>query len=72
MDPLRRACVTPIMTLVVPTTASGEGTSRGDRTIPSTYSPTQDDELAYIVAFTRTPTRQDEGTVGQGICTMTK
>jgi hypothetical protein len=65
IDPLRRAWVTPIMTLVVPTTSPGEKIGGGDRTTPSTYFPKQVDKPAYTRAFTHTLTRQDESESGQ-------
>jgi hypothetical protein len=65
IDQLRRAWVTPIMTLVVPTTSPGEKIVRGDRTTLSTYFPKQVNEPAYARAFTHTLTRQDESKSGQ-------
>lgn len=61
-----------IMTLVVPTTAPGEG----DRTTPPTYSPMQVNKSAYIVTyaiiFTHTLTRWAKASLVVGAGTTTK
>lgn len=60
------------MTFTIPATETGGG----DRTTLSIYSPTQDDETVYVVAYTRafahTPIGQGGCEFGQMACTMTK
>lgn len=51
VDRLQRSWVTSIMTLVVPTTTPGEEIGRRDMTTLSTYSPMQDDGLAYDATY---------------------
>jgi hypothetical protein len=53
IDPLRRAWVTLIMSSTVLAAVPGEETGGGDRTTPSTYSPTQDDRSGYTATYAR-------------------